>query len=98
MTILTLSTHPKFLVTLRTPCAVVGGYAASACLSLLLAQWLGLTERPAEAFIKMVFFVVFCTLIIWSFAINSHKKAFIHMAGLNAVVWAVYLATQGVSA
>ena len=98
MTILTLSTHPKFLVTLRTLCAAVGGYAASAGISLLLAQWLGLAERPAEAFIKMVFFVVLCTLIIWSFAINSHKKAFAHMAALNAVVWAAYLATQGASA
>lgn len=86
------------LVTLRTLCAVVGGYAASACISLLFAQWLGLSERPAEAFIKMVFFVALCTLIIWSFAINSHKKAFVHMAVLNALMWAVYLATQGVSA
>lgn len=82
--------HPKTLVTLRTVCATFGGYAASAAFSLLVSHLSGLEGRQGESLIRLVFFVAYCTVILWSFAINTHRKAFAQMAVLNALVWCSY--------
>lgn len=91
----TVIAHPKTLVTLRTLCAVLGGYAASAAISLLISHFSGLEGRQSESLIRLVFFVAYCTVILWSFAINSHRKAFTHMAILNVTTWAGYWLLAG---
>lgn len=86
---------PHFEVTIRTLFAVVGGYAASAAFSILLAEPFDMERREQEVFIRMIFFVVYTTLIIWCFSINNTSKALKHMLGLNGILWLAYLLLIG---
>ena len=87
--------HPKTLVTLRTLLAIVGGYSASAAISLWLASAMTMEPREENVFIRMVFFSAYTVVLIWSFAINQHRKAVIQMIVLNALLWAALASVKG---
>lgn len=91
----TLSKWAHLEVTLRTLLAVIGGYAASAAISMLLAAPFTMEKREQEVFIRLSFFVIYTVLIIWSFSINRSKKALKLMLGLNAMVWLAYFVLIG---
>lgn len=87
MKIKSLFAKPAFNVTLRTLLAAVGGYSASAGLSLLLTSMMALEGRESIVFIRLVFLTVYTLLIIWVFSVNSERKIFTQMVLLNALLW-----------
>lgn len=88
---------PRVLVTLRVILVLVGGYALAAALSLIIAQFSSAEGRELRSLIYLVFFIAYSALIIWWFAINSHRKTWL-VAGLgNVVAWSLLWALGGLA-
>ncbi len=85
----------KVLLSGRVLAAAVGGYALSVVICLLLGQAMELTDREAQTFNSMVFFLVYLVLVIVMFSISSHKKAILGMIIANGVVWEIWYALGG---
>lgn len=92
---ITTFNHPKMQVTLRTVCAVVGGYFAAMALSLLIAIPMEMAAREQEVFIRMMFFTIYSVLIITAFSINRQRTVYIATFALNALAWLALTAVQG---
>lgn len=82
-----LWTSPRMLVGYRVIIALIGGYAASVALTLLVTHFSSYQGVDLRVLIYLVFFTLYTVAIIYLFAINSHRKAFVVALSMNLVAW-----------
>ena len=82
-------------VALRTLIAVALGYAFSAWLSSAIANFIGADGREHEVLVRMLFFCVYCTFILFTFIFDTTKKASIVMTALSALALCLYSISTG---
>ncbi|MED5426200.1 MAG: hypothetical protein VX448_10340 [Pseudomonadota bacterium] len=82
-------------VALRTLIAVALGYAFSAWLSSAIANFIGTDGREYEVLVRMLFFCVYCTFILFTFIFDTTKKASIVMTVLSALALGLYSISTG---
>ncbi|NKW89479.1 hypothetical protein HGG65_07630 [Alteromonadaceae bacterium A_SAG4] len=82
-------------VALRTLIAVALGYAFSAWLSSAIANFIGTEGREHEALVRMLFFCIYCTFILFTFMFDTAKKATIVMTTLSALALCLYSISTG---
>jgi hypothetical protein len=81
----------------RTILGIVGGFAFSMALTLLLTRLLPMEPRYATTTANMLFFIVYACTIMWAFANIKPLKAWIGLGGSTLILWvAVYFIPGGI--
>ncbi|MEN7529473.1 MULTISPECIES: DUF3649 domain-containing protein [unclassified Cupriavidus] len=83
----------------RAIAAILGGYGVAAlatgCLSLVLAQWVGMARAEAVVTATLLSFLWFALAVIWVFAADSALRAWIGLAIPAAVLALGWFALGG---
>ncbi|QJR80785.1 hypothetical protein CA267_008340 [Alteromonas pelagimontana] len=88
--------QPTYLFTfLRVLLAVVGGYAAATGICLLVELAFVSDPRTEDVLTRLLFFIIYPCLIVWSFAYNANRSAMVSMALLNGALWLALLLFNG---
>lgn len=83
-------------VAVRTLIAVLLGYAFSAWLSTAIANFIDATGREHEVLVRMLFFVIYCTFILVSFAVESVRKTAVVMVSASLIAFSLCAVSGGI--
>lgn len=84
---LTQQTRYRLLVASRILAAIIGGYALTSALSVLLALLLPVSRSEATLAATMLSFVVYAVVVLWVFAARSVMRVWLTLLVTALPLW-----------
>ena len=80
-------TRYRLMVASRILAAVIGGYALTAALSVLLALLLPVSRSEATLAATMLSFILYAVVVLWVFATSSATRAWLGLLVTALPLW-----------
>jgi hypothetical protein len=80
-------THYRLMVASRILAAVIGGYALTSGLAVLLALLLPVSKSEATQASTMLSFIIYAVVVLWIFAARSITRVWLTLLATSLPLW-----------